>query len=370
VPPANNLAPPQKRPADTWGRRSGPLGYLSGAAAVALGLAFSGLAAAYVQPSDLVMFNLVAVVAISMRFDLGPSLSTAALSALGFDFFFIPPKFSFASEDLKGLVTLIVMVVVAGIISGLGAQTRRQRAAAQSRELQIETERLRSSLLSVVSHDMRTPLAAILGAGTVLLQDGGKLDLPARDGLAESIVEEAERLDQLVINLLAMVRLDDGAIEVKKRPEPLDEVVEDALQRVRGRLGTRPVQSKVPQEIPMVPMDAVLIRQVLVNLLENARRYAADGSPIEVEAAATPSSVSIEVRDRGPGILAEEAERLFERFYRGSASASRDGGVGLGLTLCRAIVEAHGGSIRIENRDGGGAVVRVTLPLGKESAPS
>jgi two-component system sensor histidine kinase KdpD len=335
--------------------------------AVALVLAFSELMVGYVQPSDLVMFNLVAVVAIAMRFDIGPSLWTAALSALGFDYFFLPPKFSFAPEDLKGGVTIVVMVVVAGIISGLGAQTRRQRAAAQARELQMETERLRSSLLSLVSHDLRTPLAAILGAGTELLKDSTRLDAAARDGLAESIVEEAERLDQLVTNLLDMVRLDDGAVEVRKRPEPLDEVVESALERLRGRLGIRLVQSRVPQEIPMVPMDAVLMRQVLVNILENALRYTPEQSPIELDAVASAISVTLEVRDRGPGILEEEADRLFDRFYRGSVSVARDGGVGLGLTICRAIVTAHGGTIRIENRVGGGAVVRVDLPLEEES---
>jgi K+-sensing histidine kinase KdpD len=363
----SSSSPRPVEPSARWRKRSGPLGYLAGAVAVAAVLAFSELMVGYVQPSDLVMFNLVAVVAIAMRFDIGPSLWTAALSALGFDYFFLPPKFSFAPEDLKGAVTIVVMVVVAGIISGLGAQTRRQRAAAQAREVQIETERLRSSLLSVVSHDLRTPLAAILGAGTALLQDSARLDVAARDGLAESIVEEAERLAQLVTNLLDMVRLDDGAVEVRKRPEALDEVVESALERLRGRLGDRPLQSRVPQEIPMVPMDAVLIRQVLVNVLENALRYAPERSPIELEAMAIPGSVRVEVRDRGPGILDGEAERLFDRFYRGSVSAARDGGVGLGLTICRAIVDAHGGSIRIENRAGGGAVVRVELPLEQES---
>ena len=120
----------------------------------------------------------------------------------------------------------------------------------------------------------------------------------------------------------------------------------------------------------MVPMDAVLMRQVLVNVLENALRYTPERSPIELEAIPGARFVRIEVRDRGPGIVAEEAERLFDRFYRGRGSAARDGGVGLGLTICRAIVNAHGGSIRIENREGGGAIVRVELPLEKESQKS
>jgi two-component system sensor histidine kinase KdpD len=166
-----------------------------------------------------------------------------------------------------------------------------------------------------------------------------------------------------VTNLLDVAKLEGGSIQIRKRSEPLDEVVEAALERLRGRLGERPVRSRVPQAIPMVPMDAVLIQQVLVNLLENALRYTPEGTPVEVEATQSGDHVIVEVRDSGPGIREEEAELLFERFYRGSAPSSRDGGVGLGLSICRAIVEAHGGTITLRNREQAGAVARVTLPL-------
>lgn len=312
------------------------------------------------------MINLVAVVAIAMKFGIGPSLTTAAASAIGFDFFFIPPRFAFAPEDLKSAITLIVMVAVAAVISGLGEQTRRQHGAAKKRELQMETERLRSSLLSAVSHDLRTPLAAILGAGTELLEEGRKLSESEHDGLVESIVEEAERLDELVTNLLDVARLDGGAVVVRKRAEPLDEVVEAALSRLQGRLGDRAVRSRIPEEIPMVPMEAVLVQHVLVNLLENALRHAPGDSPIEIEASATTGLVTVEVRDRGPGIGTDDADHLFDRFQRGTLANRRDGGMGLGLTICREIVRAHGGRISIENREGGGAVVRFVLPLDAE----
>jgi two-component system sensor histidine kinase KdpD len=325
--------------------------------------AFSALVSRYLQLSDLVMVNLLPVIAISTQFSLGPSLFAAALSALCFDFFFIPPVFSLAPSDLKSLVTLLVMVIVASVISGLAERARRQLRAAQARELQIETERLRNSLLSAVSHDLRTPLATIFGAGTELLEDGAELASAERDGLVQAIVEEAAHLDQLVTNLLNMARLEGGPIGILKRPEPLDEVVEAALSRLRGRLGDRPVRSRVPEEIPMVPIDAVLIQQVLVNLLENALRYTSEGTPLEIEATCDAEQVIVEVRDRGPGIREEEAERLFERFYRGQPQSSRDGGVGLGLTICRAIIRAHGGTIALTNRDKGGAIARLTLPL-------
>jgi len=338
-------------------------GYAWSVAAIAPFVAVSGVLRGYLQLSELVMINLLPVIVISTQFEFGPSLFAAALSALCFDFFFIPPVFAFASSDLKSIVTLLVMVIVAVVISGLTQRTRRQQRTARARELQIETERMRSSLLSAVSHDLRTPLATIFGAGTELLEDGADLAPAEREGLVQAIVEEAAHLDQLVTNLLEVARLDGGPIAIRRRPEPLDEVVEAALSRLRGRLGDRSVRSRVPEQIPMVPIDAVLIQQVLVNLLENALRYTADGTPLEIEATSSADQVILEIRDRGPGIREEEAEQLFERFYRGHSHSPQDGGVGLGLTICRAIVQAHGGTIALVNRAEGGTIARLTLPL-------
>jgi two-component system sensor histidine kinase KdpD len=338
-------------------------GYGWGLVAVAASNVFLGAVFHYLRLSDLLLISILSVAAISARFPLGPSLFTALITAVSFDYFFIPPMFALLTTEPRHLITLAVFSVVAAIISGLGDRARQAHNAARAREVQIESERLRNSLLSAVSHDMRTPLASILGAGTALLQDGSELDSETRRGLSESIVLEAVRLDQLVANLLDFARLDGRVIDLRKRAEPVEEIVEASLGRLRGRLGDRVVHSRVPEEIPMVPMDHVLMQQVLVNLLENALRYTSERSPLEIEASREANLVAIEVRDRGPGIRDDEAERLFERFYRGSASTTRDGGVGLGLTVCRAIVDAHGGTITLRNRDGGGAVARVTLPL-------
>jgi two-component system, OmpR family, sensor histidine kinase KdpD len=343
-------------------------GYAWGALAVTACTAFCGLVQGYLERSSLVMVNLLSVVGVSMRFGFGASLFTAALSALAFDFFFIPPVFAFAPSDLRSAATLVVMVVVAGVISGLAEQARRQRRIAQTRELTLETERLRNSLLSAVSHDLRTPLAAIYGAGTELLEDATRLTAIERDELAQSIVEEAARLDQAVTNLLDLARLDGGPPQIGKTQEPLDEVVEAALTRLGGRLQARPVLTRVPQEIPMVAVDAMLIEHVLVNLLENALKYSPAGTPVEIEASRSPGAVVVEVRDRGAGIADSEAEKLFERFYRGAAQPGLDGGVGLGLTICRAIMKAHGGTIALSNRDGGGAVARLTFPVESEQS--
>ncbi|HEX4341012.1 MAG TPA: ATP-binding protein [Polyangiaceae bacterium] len=344
-------------------------GYIWGISTVVLTTAFSYLVARYLQLSELVMINLLGVVAISTRFEIGPSLLTATLTSLSFDFFFIPPVFAFAPSDLKSGITLGTMTVVAGIISGLGERSRRQRAAARALDLQIETERLRSSLLSAVSHDLKTPLAAILGAGTELIVDDERLDREERLALARAIVEESERLDQLVTNLLDVARLEGGAVALRKRSEAIEEVVEAALGRMGGRLAEHPIKTSITVGVPMVPMDPMLIRQVFVNLFENVLRYTPLGSPIEIDARLAGRFVEVRVSDRGPGIPGEEPARLFERFHRGSASGRRDGGMGLGLTICRAIVEAHGGSISIANRDEGGAIVHFTLPLTPEKRP-
>ncbi len=200
------------------------------------------------------------------------------------------------------------------------------------------------------------------------MRDGARLDEAERQALTSAIVEESQRLNQLVTNLLDVARLEHGAIEVKKRPEPLEEVVAAALDRVRGRLGERKVRTRVPAEVPLIPMDPVLLEQVFVNLLENAIRYTPERSPLEIEARPAPGAVVIEVRDEGPGVSEAERERLFERFVRGSHERG-DGGVGLGLTICRAIVEAHGGSIGIYNREVRGALVRMELPVPAPNAP-
>jgi two-component system sensor histidine kinase KdpD len=361
---------PYSSPPKQEHRSNSAAGYVWGVFTVVLTTALSSVVAKYLQLSELVMIHLLGVVVISTRFEIGPSLLTAALTSLSFDFFFIPPVFAFAPSDLRSGITLAVMTVVAGIISGLGESSRRHRAAARQHEVQIETERLRSSLLSAVSHDLKTPLAAIFGAGTELIDDDSTLDREERLELARAIVEEAERLNQLVTNLLDVARLEGGPIALRKRFEPIEEVVEAALGRMGARLREHPVKTSIPEDVPMVPMDPMLIRQVFVNLFENVLRYTPQDSPIEIDASARQGSVEIAVSDRGPGIPEEEPARLFERFYRGPAGERRDGGMGLGLTICRAIVQAHGGSISIENRAGGGAIVRFTLPLAAENRPS
>jgi two-component system, OmpR family, sensor histidine kinase KdpD len=238
-------------------------------------------------------------------------------------------------------------------------RTQSQNAAADAR-MQMETEEMRSSLLSAVSHDLRTPLASITGAASTLRSQGEKLAPGVRDELLESISEEALRLSRLVGNLLDMTRLESG-VELRRDLYPLEEIVGAALQRLEAQLAGREVMATVPEDLPLVHVDDVLLGQVLVNLLENAAKYSPAGSAIEIAATATLAAVQLEVRDRGPGFAEGEEKRLFEKFYRGKPEGVR--GAGLGLAICRAIVMAHRGSIEALHREGGGAIFRIRLPL-------
>ncbi len=231
---------------------------------------------------------------------------------------------------------------------------------AHGAQVRVETERLRSSLLSSVSHDLRTPLSAITGAASALLQSGPALGATDQRELLETIREEADRLGRLVQNLLDMTRLESGELPVRKEWHSLEEIVGIALGRLNQRLGDRPVEVRLPETMPLVPVDAVLIEQVFINLLDNALKYTPDRSPIEIGARVDNDGVLVEVADRGPGLAPGLEQRVFEKFFRGQSPGR---GSGLGLAICRGFVEVHGGRIWAENREGGGAAFRFSIPL-------
>jgi two-component system sensor histidine kinase KdpD len=233
---------------------------------------------------------------------------------------------------------------------------------AQHAQMQIEAERLRNTLLSTVSHDLRTPLAAIAGAASSLLEGDTVLPTATRHELLQAICDETEQLNRLVSNVLEMTRLESGAIHVAKEWQPLEEVVGAALTRLEAQLHDRPLSTHLPADLPLVPLDSVLIEQVLINLLDNALKYTPPGSPLALSAWVTDDTVTVEVADCGPGVPPGEELRLFDKLYRGQTTGARHG-FGLGLTICRGIIAAHGGRIWAENRPGGGAALRFTLPL-------
>jgi two-component system, OmpR family, sensor histidine kinase KdpD len=238
-------------------------------------------------------------------------------------------------------------------------RTLSQRSAEETR-VHMQTEQMRSSLLSAMSHDLRTPLASITGAASTLRSQNDRLPLETKQELLESISDEAERLSRLVGNLLDMTRFESGGVELRRDFYPLEEIVGTVLQRMEPQLQGRTVTTDLAENLPMVFVDDVLIGQVLWNLLENAAKYTPPGSPLELAAFDAPEAVIIEVRDRGPGIPPGEEERIFEKFYRGKSDNIR--GAGLGLPICRAIVQAHRGTIQALGRQGGGTTFRISLP--------
>ncbi len=476
---------------------------------VAISLA-SGLLALFLAPVNVIMLYLLGVVVVAWRAGRWPSVMASVLSVLLFDFFFVPPRFTFAVSDSQYVLTFLVMLVVALVISELTARFKQQAEASRlreqrtaalyalSRELvsnrgteallqiavryiaevfesqlvallpdaqgrlvvragwpspfaiddkeqavaqwaydlgqiagkgtdtlpacgtlyvpmmasgapvgalgvrpkdparllipdqlhlleafahqtglaiendrlseaghraqaQIETERLRNTILSSIPHDLRTPLAAITGSATSLLEGGEALDAATRRDLAHNIYDEAERLSTIVNNVLDMTKIESGALALHRELLPIEEVVGGALNRLERRLAGRPIETRIPQTLPMVPMDGLLMEQVIINLLDNALKYTPVDSPIEITAAQESRQLLVDVADRGPGLPSDHPERLFEKFYRGGQQGRE--GFGLGLTICRGIVAAHGGTMQALNRPGGGALFRVALPL-------
>lgn len=231
--------------------------------------------------------------------------------------------------------------------------------------MEVESERLRTALLSSLSHDLRTPLGSIEGAASSLLQESGGLSPEAQQEMAETILEESRRMTRLVTNLLDMVRVETGALAVHKEWQPLEEALGVALLRLEERLAVHAVDIRLPPALPLVPIDELLIEQVFINLLENAAKHTPRGTPIAVSAWAENGSVMVEVADRGPGIPIGEEETVFRKFHRtaGADHAGPAGGSGLGLTICRGIIAAHGGRMWLERSAVQGACFRFTLPL-------
>lgn len=233
---------------------------------------------------------------------------------------------------------------------------------AQQTQLDMATERLRSSILSALSHDLRTPLTALGGLAESLFLIKPPLPAAALD-TAEAMHEQALRLAGLVGNLLEMARLNAGDVKLRREWQPLEEVIGSSIKLLGSALARHPVRVSLPPCLPLLEFDAVLLERVFCNLLENAAKHAPDNSAIEIGAKQQEDFVEVEVRDAGPGFATTDQEAIFALFVRGRSSTTPPGS-GLGLAICRSIVEAHGGTIRAGNQPAGGACLSFTLPVG------
>lgn len=254
--------------------------------------------------------------------------------------------------------------MLAELIAGqtaLAMERTLSQSAEEAARVAMETEQMRSSLLSAVSHDLLTPLASIRGAASTVRQQGGKLSAETRDELLDSICEETERLGRLVRNLLDMTRFETGGVELRRAAIPLEDIVGTALHRLETALRGREVTVEISESLPLVYGDEVLLGQVFVNLLENAAKYTPAGTAIAITARQEGEMIQVDVRDHGPGIPEGQEARLFDKFFRTQAGDRR--GAGLGLAIAKAVVECHGGTIVCFSHRDGGAVFRLQLPL-------
>ena len=240
---------------------------------------------------------------------------------------------------------------------------------AQRTQLDMATERLRSSILSALSHDLRTPLTALGGLAESLFLIKPPLPQDALD-TAQAMHEQALRLAGLVGNLLDMARLNAGRITLRREWQPLEEVIGSSIKLLGAALAEHPVRVILPDDLPLLEFDAVLLERVFCNLLDNAAKYAPAGTPIRISARRAGDFVEVDVSDQGPGFTEHERERIFDLFVRGDAASlsshipHKRAGSGIGLAICRSIIEAHGGSINARQSDGAGACLRFTLPVG------
>lgn len=464
-----------------------------------------------ISPTNLVMLYLLTVMVVAVYLGRGPSMLAALLGVLAFDFFFVPPFFTFAVEDTEYILTFIGLFIVGVVVSALTARAREQTEAAQNREadtallyslsrelaaadshesivkatqthleagfgrdvviylplgdsmrpvlgtdspqpapgetelslalwsyrhaepagsgtntlpsaeprfLPLKTsrhtvgvlsfkpldparpftpdqrrmlesfanqsaqavervnlseqtrqikllqaaEKLQNALLNSISHDLRTPLVSITGALTTLETQDETISAESRRSLLETAREEAERLNRLVGNLLDMTRLEAGALKVKRDPAEVVDVVGTSIGQMETRLTGRSLRMDVPDNLPMISVDFMLIVHVLKNLLDNALKYSPEKSPLEVRARSAGGEVLISIIDEGPGIPPDDLERIFDKFYRVQRS-EQVAGTGLGLAICKGIVEAHGGRIWAKNRPGGGTILTIALPV-------
>lgn len=489
-------------------------GYIAAALACCVAAVLATPLASVLELTNIVMLFLLVVVGVALKYGRGPAILAAFLGVGFFDFFFVPPHFTFAVSDAQYLVTFAVMLVVALVVGQLTAGLKVQAEAATDREhrvrglydmardlsaallpeqvaeigarfitgefsagstlvvaddenrlqvlpdgtapvdmavaqwafergepagrgtdtlhssptlvlplkapmrirgvlvvalppgplpgveqrrllqtcasllaislerihyidvaqkstVQIESERLRNSLLSAISHDLRTPLASLVGLAESLALVQPPLPAP-QQALAASIGQSARRMSALVNNLLDMARLEAGAVQLNKAWLPLEEVVGSALAACAPALAAHRVDVQLPDGLPLLQIDAVLMERVLVNLLENAAKYTPAGTAIHLAAEARSDAVALAVSDEGPGLPSGREELLFEKFERG-ARESATPGVGLGLAICRAIVQAHGGSIRgdtLLDPQGRPAGARFTLLLPRGTPPT
>jgi len=307
------------------------------------------------EPTNIVMFYLLAVVIVAIRWGQGPAIITAVLSVLAFDFFLVPPYLTLNVHDFEYLFTFGAFLVVGLIVSTLTSKVRAQI-------IQRQTEKLHCALLNSISHDLKTPLVSITGALGALLDNTSKLNEQQKNELLETARGESERLNHIVNNILDMTRTESGVLRISKKPCDLRDFIGACLEQLKDKIGSRNIKINISKEMPEVNVDFPYMLKAFLNVIDNALKYSSDGSAIEIGASCIDGKACIFVRDYGYGIPKEDLGRIFNKFYR-VQRAQNVLGTGLGLSISKNIIEAHGGHINAESVLGKGATFIIELPL-------
>lgn len=336
--------------------------------------------------TNLAMLYILVVVITAIRWGRGASIFSAILSVLIFDFFFVPPHFSLTVADTQYLIAFATLFVVAIVVSNLTLRAKEQAEEAKNREaytialynlsreaeLLREAEKLHAAFLNSISHDLRTPLVTISGSLSSILQNSA-LNENNKKSLLETAYGESQRLNQLVSDLLDMTRIEAGVLQIRKKSVDVRDLIGTALKQLEISLKSFKVSINVPANLPEIEVDFVLMMRTLVNILDNASKYSLERKEIDISAKVLGSFLEMAIHDRGIGVPPNDLELIFDKFYRVKQPRKFEG-TGLGLSVCKGIVEAHNGNIWAENRTGGGNIIKIALPImvdtknGKQSA--
>ncbi len=302
---------------------------------------------------------LVTVSSAAMVFDIFPVLVAATLSAIIWNFFFIPPRFTFHIGDAEDWLLFAMYFLISLLHAVLTFKIRQIEKVARQREEKEHTVKLYNTLLNSLSHELRTPIAAIIGATDNLQSGNARLTPQNRNELLGEISKASFRLNQQVENLLNMSRLESGFIQPKNDWCDINEIVYDAVKRLEENNVTQKISININPDIPLFKIDKGMLEQVIYNLINNAALYTTKGSTIFITAACYADVLELRIEDNGNGFPAAEINNVFDKFYR--LKNSRTGGPGLGLSIVKGFTEAMGGNVVLENITTGGARFIITI---------
>lgn len=330
-------------------------------AATLVGLLFSGLK---IPEANIIAVYILGVLIISIITSSWMySFLASVISVLAFNFLFTVPRFTLRAYDPSYPVTFGIMFLVALITGSLASRMKEYARESAQAAMQIEKEQLRADLLRSISHDLRTPLTSISGNASNLLSNENEFSQETRMQIYGDIYDDSMWLIKLVENLLSVTRIEDGRMDLRMSAELMDEVIAEAMRHTDRNRDGRKIEVSSNEEFILGKMDARLIVQVVINLVDNAVKYTPEGAQIRIHTGKKDGMVVVSVSDTGPGIPDEQKSKVFDMFYTGTNRAA-DGrrSLGLGLGLCRSIIRAHGGEIWVSDNKPQGAVFTFTLP--------